>query len=84
MSLKWAMLLLLAGCTATPKFSEPLDPGEMMTCHRLGQFLICNPQVELAFLPYKSDANLRTLCSANHLGCLTPVSTPYSLDTTSR
>ena len=72
MPLRWAMLLLLAGCTATPKLAEPLGPAEMMTCHRLAQFLVCNPTIELAFLPYKSDANSRTLCSANLLGCLVP------------
>jgi hypothetical protein len=47
--LRWAMLLLLAGCTATPKLAEPLGPAEMMTCHRLAQFLVCNPTIELAF-----------------------------------
>ena len=44
--------LVVAGC-ATPAPmrlapGSPLGPPELMTCHKLGQFLICNPAVELA------------------------------------
>ena len=44
--------LVVAGCvtTAPPRVApgSPLGPPELMTCHKLGQFLICNPAVELA------------------------------------
>ncbi len=44
--------MVLAGCGTPPAPQmapgSPLGPPELMTCHKLGQFLICNPAVELA------------------------------------
>ena len=47
-----ALPLALVGCAppAAPRVApgSPLGPPELMTCHKLGQFLICNPVLELA------------------------------------
>lgn len=48
--MKWLWMVLLAGCAAPMVVppGSPLGPSEMNTCHRLGQYLVCNPTVELA------------------------------------
>lgn len=50
--MKWLWMVLLAGCAAPLAVppGAPLDEPELMKCHRLGQFLICNPLTELAVL----------------------------------
>ena len=50
--MRWAMLLLLAGCAATPVEcvtvkrvapALPLDEPVLVHCDKLGQFLVCLP-----------------------------------------